>query len=384
MDTGDRVRTLASEAERLVQGSLGHEVFLHDPALIAQRGRNLVVRCAASGWDGVTSVVLKWNDGDPVRGFTDWAGLQFLSTLQAAKGVAPRFYACSAEDRLMLMEDLGASRSLEDVLNNGDNTSVVGVLRALAVAMRRLVEATAQHEGAYERLRATLPGAEGLGRQLEARRWLEALGRVAQWASELGIRLPTSFDPTCEHVAAVYASPGAYLAFSHGDPAPTNNHLDGGRVSLIDFEYAGYRHALYDLTAWDTLCPLPMEWVAAMEHAFLQPAGGGPLGEVFADDVGYREARATMCAYRALAMLTWFSPELMKQDRSWAPEWTQRDALISTSLRLQQTSVGVPGLEPLADFGGALANVFRARWPELGDGRLRWPGVADAPSGQRQ
>jgi hypothetical protein len=42
-----------------------------------------------TGWNGVASVVVKRNEGDDARGFTDWASLQFLSTLEAARAVAP-------------------------------------------------------------------------------------------------------------------------------------------------------------------------------------------------------------------------------------------------------------------------------------------------------
>jgi hypothetical protein len=378
MDTSARVWTLAREAEGILRGRQGQDVRLRDPSLIAQRDRSLVARCAVTGWDGVGSVVIKRNEGDDARGFTDWASLQFLSTLAAAAGVAPQFYAGAVTERLVVMEDLGPSRSLADVLDTGDAITVVGVLRALAISMARLVEATAPHEGAYERLRSALPGAEGLGRQSEAMRWQGALGRVEHWADALGVRLPTSFGAACEHIASVYAEPGIYLAFSHGDPAPSNNHLAGDRVSLVDFEYAGYRHALYDLTAWDTLCPLPTGWVAAMEHAFRRRLAAGPLGEPLAHVEGYREARATMCAYRALAMLTWFSPEILRQDRGWVSEWTQREALISTTLRLRRTTAGVAVLEPLTELGGALAEAVQARWPELGDGQPHWPSSVGA------
>ena len=48
----------------------------------------------------------------------------------------------------------------------------------------------------------------------------------------------------------MFGEPGPFLAFTHGDPAPTNNHVAGDEVRLLDFEYGGFRHALYDITAW--------------------------------------------------------------------------------------------------------------------------------------
>jgi len=379
MDERDRVGMLAQQAEQLVRHHHGRGISLRDPLVVAARERSLVVRCAVTGWDGVASVVLKRNEGDDERGFTDWASLAFLSTLEEARGVAPHFYAGDARERFFVMEDLGGSRSLTDVLDNADAATVVETLRSLATSMARLVAVTSGQEEIFERMRAPLPGGAGLGRQREASRWLEARDRVAQWAAALAIPLPHSFDAACAHIAAVYADPGPYLAFSHGDPAPSNNHIAPGRARLVDFEYAGYRHALYDITGWAILCPLPWAWVAAMEWVFRHEVGASPLGGLLVDDGRYREAWAMMCAYRALAMVTWFSPDLLAQDRTWTPGWTRRAALISTTLRLHQASAGVAALEPLAELGGRMSEELRARWPELGDGVLHWSGVDGMP-----
>ncbi len=375
METSAPLERLARQAERIVPERLGRNILLHGPVLIAKRDRSLVVRCAVTGWDGIDSVVMKRNEGDDPRGFSDWAGLQFLSTLAEASGVAPCFHAGDATERLLIMEDLGGSKSLADVLDHADTSEALASLKALAACMGRLITATFDREEAYERLRAGLPGAEGLGRRREAARWLEARGKVADWAGALGIPLPRGFDAAYEHVAAVFADPGPYLAFSHGDPAPSNNHISPDRACLVDFEYAGYRHALYDITGWYVLCPLPDAWTAAMEKVFRQAAGARVLGDAIADDRRYGEAKATMCAYRALAMVTWFPPDLLVRDRDWTLGWSQRAALISTTLRLQRLCAGISALAPLADLGGALAEKLQARWPELGDGALHWPGV---------
>src|ERR671933_414046 len=337
MDGREQLGLLVQQAEQLVRHHRGREISLRDPMVVATRERSLVVRCAVTGWDGVASVVLKRNEGDDERGFTDWASLAFLSTLEEATGVAPHLYAGDVRARFFVMEDLGGSRSLEHLLDNADAATVVEALGSLATSMARLVVATSGREESFERMRATLPGGAGLGRRREAARWLEARKRVTRWAAALDIALPHCFD------------------------------------------YAGYRHALYDITAWDTLCPLPKEWMAALEQVFRRAVGASPSGDPFIDDEQYRQAWATMCAYRALAMLTWFSPDLLAQDGPWTPGWTRRAALVSTTLRLHQASAGVAVLEPLAELGGHMSEALRARWPELGDGALRWPGVVGAP-----
>jgi hypothetical protein len=292
--------------------------------------------------------------------------------------LAPRFYAGGARERLVVMEDLGPAVSLANVLEDEQATPAIEALRALAVTMARLLHATGAHEDVYDRLRTMMPGAAGLGRQIEARRWLAAIVRVEQWADAVGIRLPPGFPAACAHIASTYAEPGPFLAFSHGDPAPSNNQLRGAEVLLVDFEYAAYRHALYDLTAWDTLCPLPRAWVETMEQTFLQTAASGPLAYALADENGYRQARAAMCAYRALAMLTWLSPDVLSHDRAWVDGWTRREALISTAMRLHATSIGVDALAPVAETGRLLTEAFKLRWPGLGDGRPHWPAAAVA------
>lgn len=222
---------LAQQAEQLVRRHKGREINLRDPQVVAARERSLVVRCAVTGWDGVASVVLKRNEGDDARGFTDWASLAFLSTLEEATGVAPYFYAGDARERFFVMEDLGGSWSLADVLANADAATVVETLKSLATSMARLIAATSAREGIFERMRATLPGGADLGRRREATRWLEARDRVAQWAAALAIPLPHGFDVACAQIAAVYADPGPYLSSPTGTPRPrTTTSPPAGRA----------------------------------------------------------------------------------------------------------------------------------------------------------
>ena len=369
----DDLQPVAAAAERLLHAHVGPQVSLHQPVLIAERGRSVVVRCSVQGWDGTASVVCKRNTGDDERGFTDWASLAFLSELPEAAGIAPRFFAGDPNERLLVMEDLGGSRSLADVLDTGDDVTILRTLQELARVMARLVAATFDREQNFERTRAALPGAGDLGRWREAERWLEGRARLERWADSLGVALPIGFYKAMRHVAALYAEPGPYLAFSHGDPAPSNNHVRNGQVRLIDFEHGGYRHALYDLSAWYVLCPMPEPWVAEMEHVFRTLLAESAPPDLVADHGLYDEAWAAMCAYRALAMLTWFPPELLLREHAWAPGWTMRQAMISTTLRLQQAAGSIKPLEPLAAYSEAVGAALRARWPELGDGALAWP-----------
>ena len=116
-----------------------------------------------------------------------------------------------------------------------------------------------------------------------------------------------------------------------------------------------------------------------MEQHFRNSANIGFLTLALDGNDRYVQAKAIMCAYRALAMIGWFSPDILADNRDWAPGWSQREALISTTLRLHEKCAEFPVLEPVATLGGALAETLQTRWPELGDGSLKWPAVTGYP-----
>ncbi|GAC1643224.1 MAG: hypothetical protein NVS4B8_13070 [Herpetosiphon sp.] len=373
MPVNNDLPLLQSYAQQIVHRRLGHHVVLGDGEIVAERSRSTVVRYRVYGWYAGHSIIVKHNTADDARGYTDLAGHQFLSTSAHAGTIAPRFYGADVEHRIFMMADLGASCCLEDVLNTGGDAAVVVALQLLAQTMARLVTTTSRHERRYEQIRHALPGTAGLGRRAEAERWLASGDKVHDWAAALKVPMPHGWTAACQYVAAVFAEPGPFLAFSHGDPAPTNNHIAGQQVRLLDFEYGAYRHALYDLTAWYVLCPLAEPWIGAMTRAFRSLLAATGLAIPVADDERFTEAWATMCIYRALAMLTWFPTDLLTADRAWTPGWSMRSALISTLLRLRDATTNVPRFKPFTQFGNALADAARMRWPDHGDGTLAWP-----------
>ncbi len=367
----ESIELLTQSAERLLWSLYGPTVRLGEPTVIARRDRSLTLRCATSGWRGVASVVIKRNDGDDERGFNDWASLQFLSEVGDAT-LAPRFHAGSAVERFVVMQDLGMPNSLEQILATGDKTATMDAVKSLAVTMARLIIATIGKESHFLTLRQALPGSERLGRVGEAARWRESIDRVRRWAEALAIRLPAGFDEACHDVASTFADPGPWLAFSHGDPAPSNSHVSGNVARLIDFEYAGYRHALYDLTGWNTLCPLPESWLDEMRRVFRDELGRHREELPLVDDEAFRRGWGAMCAYRALAIMSWLPTDLLDADRPWAVSWSSRAALLTAARRLQLTTTDIAGLEPFAEFGARMHKTLRKHWPKESDDGPDW------------
>ena len=371
--------SVVEPAARLARSTLGEEARVTDPVLLKAGPRARVVRLRVETRGGdVTSLIAKHVLGDEARGFSDWASLEFLTGIEAASGLAPRFVAGDRHERLLLMQDLGPGRTLADVLEAGDPTEIVAILRRLGTRMARLVLASRGREADYLALRRALPAAEETGRLVEARRWRRGLGHVSRWLDVLELRPPAGFTDSAERVAAGFAEPRDRLAFSHGDPAPTNNHVSGEGVCLVDFEYGAYRHALYDLSGWYVLCPLPAGWASELSAAFRRRLGRD--AGVLSDEVGFREAWAAMCAYRALAMIGWFPLRLVRENLPWVEDWSMREAMLSAAHRLHAATLDVPSLAPLAELSERLCVRLRSRWPEHGDGRIHWRGAPIQPA----
>jgi hypothetical protein len=153
--------------------------------------------------------------------------------------------------------------------------------------------------------------------------------------------------PDLRRARAAMEQPGAELAFSHGDPAPSNALLrPDGDVVLVDFEYAGARHRGYDLAGWHVLCPLAPDLLSALHEGY------GREIDHFAEVV----------VWRAVQVVGMNRIELLDADREFAPGWSARASLLTA---LRRGGEHEPGLLPLHD---ALA----VRWPDAAGRIPQW------------
>ncbi|MDQ3703154.1 MAG: hypothetical protein M3442_19885, partial [Chloroflexota bacterium] len=216
---------------------------------------------------------------------------------------------------------------------------------------------------------------------------------------------PAGFLDACRWVGHTYAEPGPFLTFTHGDPAPSNNHValqgqvrfdhsaagldtkrtaddhvapqgpQGLAVRLLDFEYGAFRHALYDLTAWDVLCPLPERIVGAMRRVY-RTALATRLPAA-SDAATFRTAWGAMVAFRGLAILSWISHADGDADRPRVGDWTARESVLAVAGRVRQATAGEAQLVPVNQMATGLEEGLRRRWPEY-QGRdvlPRWPAL---------
>ncbi|RYX86476.1 hypothetical protein EON83_02050 [bacterium] len=363
----ERVRSLS---QRILEPPLG-ECLLSEPVAIKEGARSCVLRCRVNCRDrNVSSVIIKQNKDDAARGFSDWASLAFLSQLPETQNLCPRFYGGDVTNGFFLMEDLGTGENLNTILCADDSHAVRAALRLLATNMARLQSATLGKQTTFETMRANLPEAEVLGRHREAANWLSNRPRLFKWFEALGCSVPSRFDVALQHIHDVYAEPEDFLTFTHGDPAPSNNHFDQNHARLLDFEYGGFRHALYDITAWNILCPLPADCVREMRDCFQQefektcPAAR--------EETRFAHAWSVLCAYRALAILTWIPPTIIEQDQPWADNWTMRGAVFAAISRLEQATISCEHLLPVHTVAQHLLKSLSSRWPISHNVLPRW------------
>jgi hypothetical protein len=371
---------LLTQAQPIVRARLGQELTLGEPQLLKDATRMVVVRAHVRAShhapDTPRSVIIKAIRDDPATGFSEWASLAFMDELPQAHTIAPRFLGGSVAQRLFAISDLGPGCTLHDTLCEATPAEVDMTLTRLGRQMARLHAITAGRERDFERIRHALPAAEQTGRRREAERWLGARGRLAAWFAAAGCDLPAGFDAALEQIAAAYAEPGAWLTFSHGDPAPSNSHIAGDNVWLLDFEYGAFRHALYDISAWNVLCPLPQCQVQLLVQAF-QEALAAHMPAV-ADRAAFEGAWGLLCVYRALAILSWVEPAVLSADRPMVGDWSAREAVLAALTRSLAADRLVAALAPVAIAAERLCAALRARWPEFSgrdDIATRWPAL---------
>jgi hypothetical protein len=410
---------LLKTASPLLRAHFGQEITLHSPGLVKDGIRCCVVRCEVTGpGSRPRSVIVKQikPDREAARGFTDWASLAFLSGLDGSgeaprgaglppgegsqphtvsatrsvvrggafteqklgatrhsDGLAPRFLGGDPGAGVYVIEDLGGSLTLDDLLNGRDPSALWDAMRRLAVQAARLNGVTGGCESDFLRIRAALPGAECVDRRRDAKQWLAGRPRLHAWFEAVTCPVPEGFDVALAHVARAYAEPGPFLAFTHGDFAPSNNHVAGKEIRLLDFEYGGFRHAFYDITAWNVLCPLPEPLVDEISCWYR-----AELVRTFPaarDDGSYREAWALLSTYRALAMLIWIPPAILEANRPWVGDWSAREAVLAALGRLIRSAAGQAELEPTTEGVRGLETRLRARWPEYGEVLPAWPAL---------
>jgi hypothetical protein len=177
---------------------------------------------------------------DPAQVATERAALEFMA--DHVPGRAPQLIASDLDAGALVLEDLAPRVALWDLLRSGAEGADEG-LAAFAHALGDTAARTRGLSDEYNRRRAQLGAFDPLASRTfggwgwdDARRACDAIGAPPSASAERNVL--TAFD--------VLREPGPFLAFSNGDAGANNYLVDGSDGRMIDWEFAGYRHAVRD------------------------------------------------------------------------------------------------------------------------------------------
>ncbi len=264
--------------------------------------------------------------------------------------------------RFLVLEDLAPRVALDQLLRRDGAVAHSERLAASARVRGELSAATVGLGAAYRARRAGLgpvdSAADPAGRLAPYR------GGAVEHAAAIGVPLDGGAARELDSAIAELNDPGPFLALSNGD-AEANNillHASGpADARLIDFEFAGYTHALNDAVclyvpgpAWMTVGdPITM---GLADHYRRALARGIPEAE---DDRRYGFGLAAACMSWALVRLQRFA-----QLDARPPGDRSRPQLVATLEAAARTAAGHKALPHLTVWGRRVATRLRRRWPD--------------------
>jgi aminoglycoside/choline kinase family phosphotransferase len=327
-----------------------------------------VARVLLRGAGDARTVIVKWVRTGPAQARTEpWrlraelAALRFLSD-DLGLSIAPRVIAADVPAGFLVLEDLAPRVALDRLIRRDGAAARLELLAAFARACGELSAATAGRAGAYHARCAALgfppPAGDAAGRL--AGLWDQ--GRAA--AAALGAPIAGSAASELSAVLGELNAPGPFLALSHGDAESNNilvNESGPADARLIDFEGAGYAHALIDAVCLHVPGP---GWIsvgdpgaAGLADQYRRAlARGVPEAQ---DDRRYGFALAAACTSWALLRLRRFA---VLDTRP--PGDHSRLQLVETLESAARTADAHRALPQLAGWLRRTADVLRRRWPD--------------------
>ncbi len=310
-------------------------------------------------------------DGPAWRLFNEWAGLRFLAETSGGASPTPRFYAGDRDHGLLALEDLGASKGLDQALLGDDPAYAEAMLVAFAATLGRMHALTIGKQAEFELIRSSLgprksnPPDDG-GKRLAT--LLRNMGQVVGVEPALGI------DEELSVVTKNLTEPGPFLAYLHRDPCPDNCLITDEGLKLIDFEFGGYGHALHDgiygrihfPTCWcvnrlPDHVPLKME--AAYRSELIKSCPDAADDERFYRAVVEACAACVINSHNALTLL---------EDRRWGISTMRQRALLRFDIFWKMTE-GYSHLKSVGATAQAIAKRLRAQWPAEADAMPHYP-----------
>ncbi|MEM7738961.1 MAG: phosphotransferase, partial [Deinococcota bacterium] len=258
------------------------------------------------------------------RGFLDdWAGLEFISEVFAAEGLAPSFLGGDIQAGLFVMEDVNPEAelyddSLVDPLLDGSSQDAIEALEQMMRLLGHLHGGSVEYLDKYRELRRTHdPNWDGAVSQ-------SILAGLANGVKQLEAHfqaMPTEFHNELTVLKEQFMQPGTLTVFGHADACPDNWIFSNGVLKLIDFEFSGLMSAGVDAsfarlpfpTCWCS-ATLPSDVIEHLEHTYRKEVGHA-IPEVLEDDVFNRMMVDALVAW-TFHTFQW-SKNIKAEDQEW-------------------------------------------------------------------
>lgn len=311
--------------------------------------------------------------------FNEWAALQFLQLVPGADGLAPRLYVADKTAGMLIIEDLGEGKRLDQFLLGNDAQAAEQALLDFAIVHGRLHALTMQHSDEFARLRESLGPSVWL-RDDGCYTWIADVFHTA--VTTLDIAPLAGVEEELEHVKEALAQPGPFRTFIQGDSCPDNCLYTPKGLYLIDFEGAIVSHALREglygrmhfPTCW-CVYRLPEPVIERMEQVYrAELVKGCPVA---ADDVLYYRAVVDVCAFWIMDGFRTFSlSKLLQQDR-WIIAASDRQRFMTRATIFVRTAERFGHLPALCGTMRIMLDRLHALWGIDETAMAYYPAFAD-------
>jgi hypothetical protein len=276
----------------------------------------------------------------------------------------PTLLAESATPPVAVLADLGQGSCVADALLGDDPdraaNAVVGWAEAMAAVHAASRDSRPAFAAALRERAGDLPVAESpIRAELE-----DAVRVLDRDCGSLGVAVPTGALDDLRGLADRLGG-GGPAALTPADACPDNNVGVDGRLLLLDFEGAQWRHLAWDvaylLVPWPSCwcCwRMPDEVVARAVTAYRRVAGRA-FAEV--DDARFERDVEAAAAGWALVSTSWFLDNALGQDPVPNPDRPTPTRRAMILHRLDRTA-GSDEVPWRADHSGRLAAELRSRW----------------------
>ena len=349
---------------------LGHPQLIEEHAHVTR----LTVLQAPPGTPK-TVILKRWRSAEDERFdpdfsashlFNDWASLEFLGQVFGPASPAPQFYAGDQEQGFFVIEDLQGALPLSQTFWGEDAPKATRALVRYAEVLGQLHGLTLGQSEIFNAVRKQL-GDEFLP---EAQNYTHFFQQSVEVLERLGFQLSPAALADVQQAAEILSQPGVFFAFTHGDPVFSNVIETLGRLRLIDFESARFRHAL-----WEGAYPRMLFPTSGLNYVYRIPETTWRQAELVyrsvlsqhcpaaMDDTTYGLAMTAACACWALALCQ--GPLSLQtaivSTAPWVNELRQR--MVARLELFVLTTQEFASLEALGDgFATLLADV-QSRWP---------------------